>query len=376
MVDVLMASAVMPGEADFDSYPSHNPQQGSAKLAGVRPVAYSNSQQLRPAPSAIRVVLTHIVKLRTLRATTCAHVALLLLLCPLPVQTTTATTTTTTTATTDGQSPWEVGKSSCPGYQGFKPRSVFPERGPLVFADFLIPAVKGKAVAEIGEREGDLILCLARHANSSYVIEMEQSSCDSVRKADPEGRIAITCKMVTKRNGEMLLPDADVYFWWNEPTNNMMLLEMVDFVQRKRNRTSTVYFAFDGSSSLGDLEHIAPTLERLKSREFSHSGHVTRLFFDESDNEGLYGDGPPDGVDPNGVAGDGVRGRKPWTASYKTPYFGRYGHWGILHVVSVTVGVQLESHLAPRSNTSRLGLQRQVKQSRGGRIAGGDVRRL
>lgn len=86
-----------------------------------------------------------------------------------------------------------MGKSSCPGYQGFKPRSVFPERGPLVFADFLIPVVKGKVVVEIGEREGDLILCLARHAKSSHVIEMEQSSCDSLRKADPEGRVAVTC---------------------------------------------------------------------------------------------------------------------------------------------------------------------------------------
>ena len=143
----------------------------------------------------------------------------------------------TTTTTTDEQSPWEVGKSSCPGYQGFKPRSVFPERGPLVFADFLIPVVKRKVVVEIGEREGDLILCLARHAKSSHVIEMEQSSCDSLRKADPEGRVAVTCQKVTKANGEKLLPDAEVYFWWNEPTNNMAILEMVDFVQRKRNRT-------------------------------------------------------------------------------------------------------------------------------------------
>ena len=244
-----------------------------------------------------------------------------------------------------------------------------------------MPAVRGKVVAEIGEREGDLILCLARQAKSSYLIEMEQSSCNSVRKADPEGRVVVTCKKVTKENGEKLLPDADVYFWWNEPTNNLGILEMVDFVQQKRNRTSTAYFAFDGSSNLNDMPHVGPTLEQLKSSKYRHSGHVTRLFFDESDNEGLYGDAPPDGVDPAGIFGDGVSGRKPWTASYKTPYFGRYGHWGIMHVLSVIVGAHLRSHAqgahgAHDGATSRLGLQRQLNDTRGGRIAGGNIRRL
>ena len=123
------------------------------------------------------------------------------------------------------------------------------------------------------------------------------------------------------------------------------------------------------------MRHVAPTLERLKSREFSNSGNVTRLFFDESDNEGLYGDVPLDGVNATGVSGDGIRGRKPWTASYKTPYFGRFGHWGILHVVSVTVGVQLEGH-AHNSHKSRRHATTEVKHARGGRIAGGEVRRV
>ena len=236
------------------------------------------------------------------------------------------------------RAPWQVGAASCIGMAGFKAASVFPERAPLVWVDFLIPAVRGKVVVQIGEREGDISLCLANYARKVFAIEMEQASCDSLRAHDPHQRVELMCKKLTPQNGNELLPDADVFLWWNEPGVNMRLVEIIHAVMKHRGRTATVFFAYDGSSNLEDLPHVAPTIKRLKSKEFGYSANVTRLFFDEQQGEGIDGDPPPDGANPKGVTADGVSGRKPWTASYTTPYFGRYGHWGIFHVVSVTVG--------------------------------------
>jgi hypothetical protein len=238
------------------------------------------------------------------------------------------------------RSPWEPGKSACFSEPGAEPASVFPERAPLLWADYLIPAVYGRRVCEIGEREGDIILCLAPHVVKAFVVEMEETSCHKFAQHNTANRVELICRRVTKENGKEILPDADVYIWWMEPNYNMELIDLVHNVARQRNRTVTVFFGFDGSSNLDDMPRVAPVLTRLKSREFGHTGSITRLFFDESHGEGLHGDPPPKKADPKGIVADGQHGRKPWLASYKHPYYGRYGHFGIFHVVSAVLGSQ------------------------------------
>ena len=77
---------------------------------------------------------------------------------------------------------WTPPASHCWSLPGFAAVDVYPVRSPLAVADFLAPRVAGKAVCEIGTRNGDIAACLAHHAASVTAIELDQEYCRKLRK--------------------------------------------------------------------------------------------------------------------------------------------------------------------------------------------------
>ena len=105
---------------------------------------------------------------------------------------------------------------------------------------------------------------------------------------------------------------------------------MVHGVVAAANRSAMVYFPLDSQGMVPgagrDIEKIGPQLQELQEAKWGHSGEVHRIFFDETVDSLQELHGMP-------VADEGN------VASYNRSYYGRYGRWGILHMLSVRVGI-------------------------------------
>ena len=220
---------------------------------------------------------------------------------------------------------WSPASSICERIPGFRAREAYPSRGPLLVADFLVPQVTGKTFVEIGSRNGDLSACVAHFARSVVVVEAEKQYCANLR----ERNISVLCNRVTAERAD-LLPTAQVFFWWMFPVQNLEFVRMVHTELMRRNRTATVYFAIDTMGIVpgfpNDITFVHKQLEALRSARFGHSGTVERVFFDETVDERQALKGAPAAAEGN-------------VASYAKQFYGRYGRWGVIHMLSARVGV-------------------------------------
>ena len=219
---------------------------------------------------------------------------------------------------------WQPAPSICEHMPGFAAKEAYPSRGPLLVADFLIPEVIGRRYVEIGSRNGDLSTCLSHFARKVIVVEAETPYCAALRARN----LTVLCHRVTREN-VALLPTADVYFWWMFPSLNLELARMVHSAMVARNRSAKVYFPVDTMGIVPgaprDIKQVYEQLEALRSARFGHSGAVERVFFDETLDDRQAELGEP-------VAAEGN------VASYAHEFYGRYGRWGVLHMLSARVG--------------------------------------
>ena len=121
---------------------------------------------------------------------------------------------------------------STPGFQSIDP---YPIRSPLIVADYLLPLVRGRRYAEIGAQAGDLLKCLSFYAEKVTAVERMKPMCRKLRSRGIEvvceDLKAETLAAAAARN-ETLLPVADVYYWWMNPGQNKVLLNLLATSQR------------------------------------------------------------------------------------------------------------------------------------------------
>jgi len=99
--------------------------------------------------------------------------------------------------------------SRCHGLPGFQAQDVFPTRSPLVVADHLISLVEGKAFAEVGTRNGDIMGCVKHFATSVTAVELDRAHCKVLEKRG----FRVVCRdFLSLQPHEM--PLADVLYWW------------------------------------------------------------------------------------------------------------------------------------------------------------------
>ena len=187
--------------------------------------------------------------------------------------------------------------------------------------------MKGRKYAEIGTQSGDLCKCLAHYAARVTAVERMRPVCRHLsargievtcENLKPESLVAAAAKKRT------LLPLADVYYWWMHPGDNKYILGMVAQQLEQRGLSATVFFGMDPHSD--HPRHFALQLEMLRSRGgYRNIGtaRLSRLFFDETEGDGLYPD---------------QNRSLESQATYTTPYNGRPGKWGVFHVFSVELG--------------------------------------
>lgn len=91
-----------------------------------------------------------------------------------------------------------------------------PVRSPQLAHSVLTAHFAGKAIVEIGTRNGDGMQCFARVTKSAVAIEMDKPYCEKLReraKTLPKGQnYSVACNKY-----QDYMPDADVYTWWQHP---------------------------------------------------------------------------------------------------------------------------------------------------------------
>lgn len=111
-----------------------------------------------------------------------------------------------------------------------EPFDYSPVRSPQAVHTAMLPLLAGKAVVEIGTRNGDGMACFARVAQVAVAYEMDQQYCASLRRranqmeAAGNGTFRVSCQAV---NGRSHLVDADVYTFWMEGWLQDRLLDIL-----------------------------------------------------------------------------------------------------------------------------------------------------
>eukprot|EP00965_Chrysotila_dentata_P119474 3950086-Pleurochrysis_carterae.AAC.1 len=200
--------------------------------------------------------------------------------------------------------------------------NTYPMRSPLVVADFLISRSLCGRVVEVGSRFGDIMSCVKPFASQVISIEVKPSYCTALR----ERGIDVLCEALSEANAKRLLPDAEIYFFWLDPNeiSNMRFVKLIHNELVSRNQSAQVIFLVDESVDQGEVGKQMTALERAG---FSFGGKAHRLFFDETVDETQAITGRP-------LADGGNH------ASYKRPWAGRSGRWGVMTALVVDVGSQ------------------------------------
>ena len=186
--------------------------------------------------------------------------------------------------------------SVCRSIATFSTVDHYPIRSPLAVADFLAPIVAGRAFTEIGTRNGDIMGCLSHFARRVTAIELDATYCKKLRARG----FSVICRPVeTVKPSEFAEAEGEVYFWWPmwSPTQNEAWLRLLIKAHHENGRPAVAYIAHDS--------HWAPDMQTLR-RLVPHYGatNVTRLFFDEGNQEG----------------------------------YGRPGRWGVFHMARFELG--------------------------------------
>ena len=204
--------------------------------------------------------------------------------------------------------PVGAATSRCHAVHGFVSQDVFPTRSPLVVADQLIPLVEGKAFAEVGTRNGDIMGCVSNFAKSVTAIELDHGACKAIRKRG----FGIICRdFMSLRPHEF--PRADVLYWWPQLSweqNEAWMLHAMRAYEAL-NQTVRVVVGFD-SHWAADMVSLTRMMKRFRGMA------VQRLFFDEG---GTWQD----------------------MFSLMNHEF-RPGHWGVFHLAHFTIGAGGAAH--------------------------------
>ena len=93
-----------------------------------------------------------------------------------------------------------------------------PIRSPQAVHSFIAEYAAGKALVEIGTRNGDGMACFARHAKQAVAIEYEPRYCRSLRRRAAEaikaGALGFNVTCSDYRAGGVL--DGDIITWWQQ----------------------------------------------------------------------------------------------------------------------------------------------------------------
>jgi len=238
--------------------------------------------------------------------------------------------------------------TKCFNVAGFQQIDLYPTRSPLAVADFLAWRLAGKEVVEIGSRNGDILSCLqGLGVKRVESIEGDHVYCKKLRARG----LAVSCKMLTQANAKDTLPRADAYFGWLPGGNfdggggvgHVMHLLMKELSTRPAK--ASIFLMFDASQSI-EMTTLKQMLPRI-APQCNGGLNMSRIFFDESNYP------IPSGESFNHEAKD--RGVAVQETNYTRPYFGRYGRFGIMHVLQcdVEAGDRIfsSSHSRNRSTT-------------------------
>jgi len=213
--------------------------------------------------------------------------------------------------------PGQPPASICTSLPGFTPLNTVPVRGPLITADYFINKISGGSFVEIGSRYGDISKCISFFANKTIVIEENPRYCAAMEARG----LDVVCTRLGSSNAAAVLPLADAYFWWLGGGDvNREMLKVVHNALLLKRRRADVYYALD----VFDTQHVGSDAAWIE-QHFKRPVSVDRLFFDESISDKQEMDGLPVAEHRN-------------TASYKNPYFGFYGRWGVMNILHVSLG--------------------------------------
>lgn len=219
---------------------------------------------------------------------------------------------------TEPSSSWSPPRSHCLSLPGFAAVDSYPIRSPLAVADFLAPRVAGKALCEIGTRNGDIASCLTQRGGASSItaIELDHEYCKKLRARG----LNVLCRPVEEVPSATLAA-CQVYFWWpmDAEAQNERWLRQLQAVHRSRGTNATIYVAHD--------THYTRDMSSLP-RLAKHYGaaSIERVFFDE---------------------GSALTGQM----SYSHPVLGRPGQWGVFHLARFEAGPAIvDPGLAERSS--------------------------
>ena len=131
------------------------------------------------------------------------------------------------------------------------PVDVTPIRSPQAVHSAILPHVAGKALVEIGTRNGDGMTCFAQVTKSATAVELSRPYCEYLRKRsaallrEKGASFSVVCEDYRVAKGL----DADVFTWWQEPPhlhNFAMLDNLRHLMERGQVRTSaTAILIFD-----------------------------------------------------------------------------------------------------------------------------------
>merc|ERR1712032_464930 len=102
-----------------------------------------------------------------------------------------------------------------------KPWSFFPGRSPQAVHTVLLNHFQDKDIVEIGTRSGDGISCFAQVAKSVVAIEASYENClwlhlrSQILSFQGLGSFKVRCGYFPTQ-----FQDADVFTWWQDPTNS------------------------------------------------------------------------------------------------------------------------------------------------------------
>jgi len=249
--------------------------------------------------------------------------------------------------------PYEISSrgSACLSLPQYHATDPYPMRAPLVVADFLADAVKqggaGASYAEIGTRDGDIIDCVSQLTPGVRAVGIERSArrCETLRQR-ARGRFEVTEASLNSSNCADVLPRASVfYFWIGIDALNLDFVRDIHSVMRARGERATVYVGYDWNRP-SDREVFMKQVRSYEQITTRGRVSVHRLFFDEQgkNEERLY---PRAKIMVS-------KSKAMWQPSYDKPLDGRYGAWGVFHLVGIRVGPSLMAPVESRGPTSSI----------------------
>lgn len=154
-----------------------------------------------------------------------------------------------------------------------------PIRSPQAVHDFLVGHhFAGRALVELGTRNGDGINCFARVTASAVAVERDGDYCTKLEKraqtlrASGEGSYGVVCQSYLDST-----PDADVYTWWQQGdgfSNENILGHLSQLHRARRIRSyaqAVLLFDHKWRHDMESLERLRPLCSQLDEVTFDET---------------------------------------------------------------------------------------------------------